>query len=147
MRQTTPRQQAASRANGAQSRGPKTAAGKRPSSRTGCKHNLRYWWSSLPDAFATNGGIHQFSRIAPLLPASDPKFLANLANYRARFHAAFAFDHPSLHLLQRMDARYGRRIVSALDTLAGEENSPCAPSATAPAPPGPRCRPLHTAGA
>ncbi len=56
MRQPTPRQQAASRANGAKSRGPKTAAGKRRSSRNGCKHNL-------------------YSRVAPMPPADDPDFL------------------------------------------------------------------------
>jgi len=152
MRQTTPLQQAASRSNGAKSRGPKTAAGKRRSSRNGCKHNL-------------------FSRVAPLPPADDPEFLANLADYRAhyqprtfeaesavlslavnmwlkmrlwpihtemweaeirrqaalhpdeepRVHAAFALQHPSLQLLQRMDARYGRHIFRALDTLEREE--------------------------
>jgi hypothetical protein len=152
MKQPTSRQQAASRANGAKSRGPKTAAGKRRSSRNGCKHNL-------------------YCRVAPRPPANDPEFLANLADYRARYqprtfeaenavlslavnmwlkmrlwpvhtemwnaeirrqaalhpdeeprvHAAFALHHPSLHLFQRMDARYGREIFRALDTLEKEE--------------------------
>ncbi len=44
------RQKAAARLNGAKSRGPKTAAGKRRSSRNGCKHNLYSRYPSLaPD--------------------------------------------------------------------------------------------------
>jgi hypothetical protein len=66
MRQPSSRQQAASRANGAKSRGPNTAAGKRRSSRNGCKHNL-------------------FSRVAPMPPADDPDFIEHLADYRADF--------------------------------------------------------------
>ena len=66
MRQPTPLQQAASRSNGAKSLGPKTADGKRRSSRNGCKHNL-------------------YSRVAPMPPADDPEFLADLADYRAHY--------------------------------------------------------------
>jgi len=182
MKQTTPRQQAASRANGAKSSGPKTAAGKRRSSRNGCKHNLRYWWSSLPDALATNGGIHQYSRVAPRPPADDPEFIDSLAAHRAdfqprtpeaesailalavnmwlkthlwlvrkemmdaeirrqaalhpdeepRFHAALAFDHAPLHLLQRMEAATAAAYSAPSIPSQEKKNLPCAPSAAAP---------------
>ena len=84
MRQPTPLQQAASRSNGAKSRGPKTAAGKRRSSRNGCRHNL-------------------FSRIAPMPPADDPEFLADLADYRARYQPrTFEADSAVLSLAANM---------------------------------------------
>jgi hypothetical protein len=136
MRQPTPLQQAASRSNGAKSRGPKNAAGKRRSSRIGCRHNL-------------------FSRVAPMPPAGDPDFLERLADYRADFkprtpaaeRAVLSLPvnmwlkthlwsletemwdaevrrqaalHP-LQQLQRMDSRYGQGIFRALRTLEKEE--------------------------
>jgi len=76
------RQKAAARLNGAKSRGPKTEAGKRRSSRNGCKHNL-------------------YSRTrSPLAPGESPDDFARLLEeLRAMYQPQTPRAESALHIL------------------------------------------------
>jgi hypothetical protein len=114
------RRQAAARANGAKSRGPKTVEGKRRSSQNSRTHNLPYWLLPLPDAFATNSGIHQYSRDLIVDGESSDDFAQILDEIQAQYQPESPLAISAMQVMAAAHWQQRRLWRTETDTLDAE---------------------------